>query len=187
MKKFLSIFSLVVVIFAAMFTQAAFAGGSSYSWQSVAHDAVLTPGGMGPDGSLLMVTVSNYFADKRALKVNKLEVICVGSRIMDSANLYDQSTGDFFDNVKFKNYRGYQLVRFTPATNVSVSKDVVFNVNFIAKKNAQVGSFAHCAINKMKIADANTGEAMFTGPGSYGVNETNDASTIIIGTADDNE
>lgn len=162
--------------------QTTFAGGSSYSWKSLAHDAVLAPGDYGP-GGMLAVTVSNYFADQRSIKVNKIEAMCVGSKIIDGANFYDESTGNVVPFARMRRYKNFQLVGYMPNTIVPANSDATFYVNFKVKDNASAGSFTYCAVNKVKISDPQTGDgSMFVGPGGYGFNDTNEASIIIIGT-----
>lgn len=175
---------MLVLVILILSSNSVYAGGSSYSWQSLAKDAVLSPGG-DSDSSVLTLSVSNYFPDKRTIKLNRLEVICVGSKIVSSAAFYDQLTQNFVPAAKMKNYGNYQLTTYSPGTLIPYKKDAVVSVNFALRKNAPIGSYTHCAINKVKISDANTGEMFFVGPGGYGFKDINDVSTIIVGTEED--
>lgn len=187
MKKLIC--ALAVMSFAfSLLLQNVNAGGSSFSWKSVAEDGVLSGGN---SAHLLTFSVNNYFTDERTIKLDKLRIICTGSKVVGNGSMYSKSTFKTY-NAKIKTYKGFQLLTFSPGEAIPYDQTLPndqtrdWTISLGVKTNAVVGSSAQCAVDRLKISHAATGEIIDDAlDGAYGFKESNEIANIIVGTGAD--
>lgn len=187
MKLRSSLLALTLVLSLAVSPGVTFAGGSSFSWKSTASDVVVRSETDDSFLSLFSINISNYFSDKTTMRVDAVSIICTGAHLVRSLTMNSLAAPSEMTKIP-KNYGNAQITTFYPATILPADASVNLNVRLTPKKTVTLGQTAQCAVDRLKITNAKTGELIYVGRGSHGFafNDANNVATVIIG-SDEND